>query len=437
MSVPALRTPRVRPGETLAIALESVRTHRMRSLLTVLGIWIGIASVTLTVGLGQGAQQKVADQINSLGSNLLVVSPGSSTTGGVRAGRGTATTLTLADAQALADPTVAPDVAHVAPVRTTSGVLTSGSTTWTTSVTATTPEWLGVRARSLAEGRFLTAQDETTAAHVLVLGGTTVSELGLRTGVGSTVTLGGTAFTVVGVLADSGSSGSTDEDDLAVTPLSTAEAVLGTAGSNGSVSSIYLQGASGDRLSAAYQEAYAALATRHDTGATTTAGATTGTARAAAAAASTSSVDFSITSQQSLVQAATSTSKTLTVLLAGIAGISLLVGGIGVMNIMLVSVSERIREIGLRKALGAPPALIRRQFLAEACLLALAGGVLGLGTGYLGALLLPSLIDQPVTISLPASLGALGVALAVGVVAGVYPASRAARLAPIDALRSD
>ncbi|GAA3572481.1 ABC transporter permease [Microlunatus spumicola] len=427
MSGPPSRAPRVRGGETLGIALESVRTHRMRSLLTVLGIWIGIASVTLTVGLGQGAQQKVAEQIDSLGSNLLVVSPGSSTTGGVRAGRGTATTLTLADAQALADPAVAPDVAHVAPVRTTSSVLTQGTTTWTTTVTATTPDWLGVRARTLSAGRFLTPADETTAAHVLVLGDTTVSELGLRSGVGSTVTLGGTAFTVVGVLAASGSSGTTDEDDLAVTPMSTAEQVLGS-GTAGSVSSIYLEGASGERLSAAYQEAYAALATRHGTGATTTAGTGAGAV---------SSVDFAITSQQSLVQAATATSKTLTVLLAGVAGISLLVGGIGVMNIMLVSVSERIREIGLRKALGAPPSLIRSQFLAEACLLSLAGGVLGLGTGYLGAWLLPSLIDQPVTISLPASFGALGVALAVGVVAGVYPASRAARLAPIDALRSD
>ena len=426
-----MRAPRVRAGETLGIALESVRTHRMRSLLTVLGIWIGIASVTLTVGLGQGAQQKVAEQIDSLGSNLLVVSPGSSTTGGVRAGRGTATTLTLADAQALADPAVAPDVAHVAPVRTTSTVLTQGTTTWTTTVTATTPDWLGVRARTLSAGRFLTAADETTAAHVLVLGDTTVTELGLRTGVGSTVTLGGTAFTVVGVLAASGSSGTTDEDDLAVTPLSTAEQVLGS-GTAGSVSTIYLEGASATRLSAAYQEAYAALATRH--GATTAAASGAGAATGTGA---TSSVDFAITSQQSLVQAATATSKTLTVLLAGVAGISLLVGGIGVMNIMLVSVSERIREIGLRKALGAPPSLIRSQFLAEACLLSLAGGVLGLGTGYLGAWLLPALIDQPVTISLPASFGALGVALAVGVVAGVYPASRAARLAPIDALRSD
>ncbi len=422
-----MRAPRVRAGETLGIALESVRTHRMRSLLTVLGVWIGIASVTLTVGLGQGAQQKVAEQINSLGSNLLVVSPGSSTTGGIRGGRGTATTLTTADAAALADPAVAPDVAHVAPVRTASSVLTQGTTTWTTTITATTPDWLGVRARTLSAGRFLTAGDETTAAHVLVLGDTTVSELGLRSGVGSTVTLGGTAFTVVGVLAASGSTGTTDEDDLAVTPMSTADQVLGSA-TAGSVSSIYLEGASGDRLSAAYQEAYAALATRHDTGAAAATRTGTGTSSAA---------DFSITSQQSLVQAATATSRTLTILLAGVAGISLLVGGIGVMNIMLVSVSERIREIGLRKALGAPPSLIRSQFLAEACLLSLAGGVLGLGTGYLGAWLLPSLLDQPVTISLPASFGALGVALAVGIVAGVYPASRAAALAPIDALRSD
>nr|WP_183340815.1 ABC transporter permease [Microlunatus antarcticus] len=413
----------------------------MRSLLTVLGIWIGIASVTLTVGLGQGAQAQVAAQIDSLGSNLLVVSPGSSTTGGVRGGRGTATTLTTADATALADPAVAPDIAHVAPVRTSSSVLTQGTTTWTTTVTATTPDWLGVRARTLSAGRFLTAADETTAAHVLVLGDTTVSELGLRTGVGSTVTLGGTAFTVVGVLAASGSTGTTDEDDLAVTPMSTADQVVGST-TTGSVSSIYLEAASGDRLSAAYQEAYAALATRHDTGATGTAGTGTtgtraGTTTTGGTGGTTGTVDFSITSQQSLVQAATATSKTLTILLAGVAGISLLVGGIGVMNIMLVSVSERIREIGLRKALGAPPALIRRQFLAEACLLSLAGGVLGLGTGYLGAWLLPALIGQPVTISLPASFGALGVALAVGVVAGVYPASRAARLAPIDALRSD
>jgi putative ABC transport system permease protein len=221
---------------------------------------------------------------------------------------------------------------------------------------------------------------------------------------------------VIGVLASSGSSGSTNEDDEALIPYTTAQQTLGSS-TPGTVSSIYLEAASGDRLSAAYQQAYNALLTRHDVTATT--------------------ADFSISSQQSLVETATATTKTLTILLGGIAAISLLVGGIGVMNIMLVSVTERIREIGLRKALGATPRVIRSQFLMEASTLSLAGGVLGLVVGYVGSLVLPSLIGQAVTMSVGASLLALGVSLAVGLIAGVYPATRAARLAPIDALRSE
>jgi putative ABC transport system permease protein len=403
--------------ETLRIALEAVRTHRLRSLLTVLGVFIGIASVTLTVGLGQGAQQEVEAQINSLGSNLLIVSPGSSTTSGIRGGRGTATTLTMADAQALADPAVAPDIGKVAPVSTGSEVVTYGATTWTTSVISTTPDWVTVRARTLSQGRFFTSGELDSAAKVMVLGATTAEELvSGPSAVGSTVSVNGASFTVIGVLESSGSSGTTDEDDQAIIPYTTGQQTLG-ASSPGTVSSIYLEAASSDRLSAAYQQAYTALMTRHDVTATT--------------------ADFSISSQQSLVETATATDRTLTILLGGIAGISLLVGGIGVMNIMLVSVTERIREIGLRKALGATPRVIRSQFLMEATTLSLAGGVLGLGLGYVGSLVLPGLIDQPVMLSVPASLGALVVSLAVGLIAGVYPATRAARLAPIDALRSE
>jgi putative ABC transport system permease protein len=403
--------------ETLRIALEAVRTHRLRSLLTVLGIWIGIASVTLTVGLGQGAQQEVRAQINSLGSNLLVISPGSSTTGGIRGGRGSATTLTTADAAALASPEVAPDIARVAPVSSSSQVLSVGATTWTTTAVATTADWSTVRARTVSSGRFFTTPEVDTAANVIVLGETTAAELfSAQSPVGQTVVINGNEFTVIGVLTATGSTGITDEDDQAILPETTAAQRFATS-TAGAVSTIYLEAASEDTLSAAYQEAYAALLTRHNVTADT--------------------IDFSIASQQSLVQAATATDRTLTILLGGIAGISLLVGGIGVMNIMLVSVSERVREIGLRKALGAKPSTIRAQFLMEATILSLAGGVLGLGVGYVGAVVLPKFIGQPVTLSIPASLGALAVALAVGLVAGVYPASRAAGLAPIDALRSE
>jgi putative ABC transport system permease protein len=303
-------------------------------------------------------------------------------------------------------------------VSTSSQVLTAGSTTWTSSVVAATPSWESVRARTLSSGRFLTDSDIIDRSKVVVLGSDTAAELlsGFG-GVGQTVSINGTDFTVIGLLAASGSSSSaTSDDDMAVMPWTTAADVVGTSATT--VSTIYLEAASSDSLTAAYQEADAALTSLHNI---------TGS----------DSADFTISSQQSIVEAATATDRTLTILLGGIAGISLLVGGIGVMNIMLVSVSERVREIGLRKALGATPRVIRRQFLMEATTLGLAGGVLGLGIGALGAYLLPKLINQPVTLSLWASAAALVVAVGVGLVAGVYPAGRAAKLAPIDALRRE
>ena len=404
--------------ETVRAGLEAVRAHRMRSVLTMLGIVIGIASVILTVGFGQGAQDQVKDEIDALGSNLLIVSPGSSTSSaGVRGGFGSATTLTLEDAAAIADPETVPDAERVAATTSTSTAVTAGETNWTTSVVGTTTSWLDVRSRTLVSGRFFTEAEAASGADVVVLGPDTASELfAIGSPVGQTVTIGGRQLTVIGVLDSSGASSTgSSEDDQAVVPIGTAKSITGSTSS--AVSTIYVEATSADTLSAAYQEIDHLLLTRHNVAA--------------------SDADFSISTQESLVETANSTNKTLTVLLAGVAAISLLVGGVGVMNIMLVSVTERIREIGLRKALGATPRVIGRQFLVEASMLGLAGGVIGVLISVVGAWVLPGLVDQPVTLSLLATVGALATSLALGVGFGVYPASRAARLTPIDALRSE
>jgi len=257
----------------------------------------------------------------------------------------------------------------------------------------------------------------------VVLGSTTASELFSRQDpVGQTVDVDGLPLTVVGVLNSVGSSTSSsttsDPDDTAIVPISTAAEEIFGGTSRDAVSSIIVQARSSDDLTGAYQEADHELLALH--GITTAADA-----------------DFNITSEAEELSTATSVDRTLTILLGGVAGISLLVGGIGVMNIMLVSVTERIREIGLRKALGATPGLIRRQFLVEASVLGLTGGALGAGLGIIGAVFLPGAVGDPITISAWAVAGAIVVAMAIGVVFGVYPASRAAHLAPIDALRSE
>ncbi|MCA0435742.1 MAG: ABC transporter permease [Actinobacteria bacterium] len=405
-------------AETLRTAWEAIRTRRMRSALTMLGILIGIAAVMLTVGLGQGASEKVTEQISALGSNLLVVSPGSSTAGGVRGGRGTATTLTVTDATALANPAVAPDIANVAPVSTSQQSVLAGSQSWTTSIVGTTPAWEQVRARTTADGRFFSQAEADSGAQEAVIGSTTASQLfGNRSPIGDAMTINGQDFTVIGVLNTVGSGTTGDEDDQVVIPFQAYALRVATTANTNQTSTIYVAAKSQDTLSAAYQETNQTLLTTHAVTADT--------------------ADFTISSQQALMTTVTSTTRILTILLGGVAGISLLVGGIGVMNIMLVSVTERIREIGLRKALGATPGTVLRQFLVEASVLGLLGGVLGLALGIVGALILPSALGQPVLISPVAAAAALLVSLAIGITAGVYPAGRAARLAPIDALRSE
>ncbi|HXB38355.1 MAG TPA: ABC transporter permease [Acidimicrobiales bacterium] len=411
--------------ETLRTGVNGVRSRGLRSFLTVLGILIGIAGVIVAVGLGEGASSQVTSEINALGSNVLTITPGSSTSSsGIRGALGSASTLTTDDATALSSPVAAPDIKAVAPITSSTEVLTAGSQTATTSVQGTTPAWLPVRGRTLAEGRFIGNQDVNEHTAVGVLGATTASELFSRSDpVGQTVDVNGVPVTIVGVLASTGassssSSSSSNPDDTLIIPITTgAERIFGGTSRN-TLSSIAVQAKSSADLTGAYQEADHLLLELHEITNPTQA-------------------DFTITSEASLIAANTSVDHTLTILLGGIAAISLIVGGIGVMNIMLVSVTERIREIGLRKALGATPRVIRRQFLIEASVLGVVGGILGVVAGLLGVLYLPGLIGDPISTSPTAAVGALAIALAIGVLFGVYPASRAASLAPIDALRTE
>jgi putative ABC transport system permease protein len=411
--------------ETVRTGINGVRSRGLRSFLTVLGILIGIAGVIIAVGLGEGASAQVTSEISSLGSNVLTITPGSSTSSsGIREALGSASTLTMADVSALSSRVDAPDIKAVVPITSSTEVLTAGSETATTTVQGTTANWLNVRGRTIAEGRFIDNEDISDHTAVGVLGATTASELFTRGDpVGQTVDVNGVPITVVGVLTSTGSSsssstGSSDPDDTLIIPITTgAERIFGGTSRN-SVSSIAIQAGSSSELTGAYQEADHLLLQLH--------GITNPT-----------DADFTITSEQSLIAANTSVDHTLTILLGGIAAISLIVGGIGVMNIMLVSVTERIREIGLRKALGATPRVIRRQFLVEASVLGIIGGILGVAAGIVGVIYLPGLIGDPISTSPTAAVGALAIALAIGVLFGVYPASRAASLAPIDALRTE
>lgn len=408
--------------ETFRSALSSIKERRSRSALTVLGILIGIAAVVLTVGLGEGASTRVTSAINALGSNLLIISPGSTTSGPVRGGLGSANDLTMADAKALESPTNAPSIAAVAPIVRTSGTLVAGANTWTAPVTGTTPAWLTVSDRSVIAGTPITTAQVRAGANVALIGSEVAEELfGFASPVGQTMDVNGIPFTVEGELNNAGATSNTNQDDLVVVPITTAQDELEATGAGpyaGTVSEIEVSAKSAALMSAAYQEADDLLLQLHGISVP-------------------SEADFTITPQTQLLSTASSVSHTLTVLLAGIAAIALLVGGIGVMNIMLVSVTERIQEIGLRKALGATPSAIRLQFLIEATVLGLAGGIAGVAIGLLGTQVLPSLVGDPIEVSVPAIVGSVVVAAGIGLVFGVYPASRAARLSPIDALRSE
>jgi len=400
-------------AHTIETGLRSLLGHRLRSVLTTLGILFGVAAVIATVGIGQASSDSVTARITSLGTNLLTISSGSSVTGGVFGGAGSANTLTMADVSGLQDRQSAPDIQAVAPVTQGRASLVSTSGNWSTTVSGSTSGWLVTNSRTIGTGSFVSANDVATRAQVIVLGSTTASNLGV--GVGDLVLMKQIPFEVIGVLAPAGSQGFGNQDDLAVVPITTAQDEL--FGGNGSVQRILLSATSASTVGSAYLEAnQILLQTHHVT--------------------DPSAADFTITSQTQVLSTAQAVTQTLTILLASVAAISLLVGGIGVMNIMLVSVTERTSEIGLRKALGATPGDLFRQFVIEAGTLTALGGLLGVATGLAVGYIVPRAANIAVTITPLPVLTAVGVAVAVGLVFGVYPALRAARLAPIEALRA-
>ena len=400
-------------AHTIETGLRSLLGHRLRSVLTTLGILFGVAAVIATVGIGQASSDSVTARITSLGTTLLTISSGSSVTGGVFGGAGSANTLTMADVSGLQDRQSAPDIQAVAPVTQGRASLVSTSGNWSTTVSGSTSGWLVTNSRTIGTGSFVSANDVATRAQVIVLGSTTASNLGV--GVGDLVLVRQIPFEVIGVLAPAGSQGFGNQDDLAVVPITTAQDEL--FGGNGSVQRILLSATSASTVGSAYLEAnQILLQTHHVT--------------------DPSAADFTITSQTQVLSTAQAVTQTLTILLASVAAISLLVGGIGVMNIMLVSVTERTSEIGLRKALGATPGDLFRQFVIEAGTLTALGGLLGVATGLAVGYIVPRAANIAVTITPLPVLTAVGVAVVVGLVFGVYPALRAARLAPIEALRA-
>ena len=401
---------------SVPIAFRSLIANKLRAGLTMLGIIIGVAAVIALVAAGAGAQAQVAERFESLGSNLLVISPGFTAFRGVSRGA-SAQSLTNDDVEAIAQ--LATSVSAIAPEYSTqSQQVVYFNKNTQTEVLGVTPEYHAVREWQIDRGRFIESLDLANQAKVAVLGVTVAEELfgELVDPLGKMIKISRQNYEVVGILASKGVGGFQNLDDQVFIPLSTAQIKFGGAG-NRSLRAINVQVASADQLERAQAELTAILRARHGL-------------------AQSQSDDFMIQNQAQIVETVQETAGTFAVLLASIAAISLLVGGIGVMNIMLVSVTERTREIGIRKAVGARRSDIMAQFLVEAMVLCLLGGLIGVLAGYGGARVITPLLGGSRAIVTPDSVAmALGVSIAVGLFFGLYPAGRAAALRPIDALR--
>ena len=401
---------------TLKISLRALRVNKMRSALTMLGIIIGVGAVIAMLAVGTGASEKISEQISSIGSNLIIILPGSTTSGGLRMGMGSQPTLTRDDAEAIQRE--CPAVQEVAPILNGAAQIVYGNQNWSTGVTGTTPSMLIIRDWPLASGRGFTEQDIRNATKVAILGQTVVDNLfGNIDPVGQMIRIKKVPFVVIGVLDRKGQSPQgQDQDDTIYIPVTTAQKKIFGTSFPGMVRTIMVKAKSTEDLGPAERQINELLRQRHHIGPR-------------------QDNDFTVRNLTQIMQVAEQSTKVMTLLLGAIASVSLLVGGIGIMNIMLVSVTERTREIGIRMAVGAKTWDIRLQFIIEALTLALIGGIAGILLGVGGSKLLSMFAGWSTVVSTLSVVMAFGFSGLVGIFFGFYPAYKASLLNPIDALR--
>ncbi|MEE9935996.1 MAG: ABC transporter permease [Deltaproteobacteria bacterium] len=403
---------------TLKISLRALRINKMRSALTMLGIIIGVAAVITMLAVGKGASNKISEQIATIGSNLIIVIPGSTTSSGIRLGSGTYQNLTIADSEAIRNECSA--VATTAPVLNGSAQVVYGNQNWASVVFGTDENMIEVREWTLASGRNFYDQEIRSAAKVCLLGRTVADNLfGNDDPLQKTIRIRKVPFTVIGLLEPKGQSMmGQDQDDVIYVPISAAQRNLFGRYFPGTVRSIMVKAVSTDALERAETQIRELLRQRHRLG-------------------SSQEDDFTVRNLTQMMQTAEQASRVMALLLAAIACVSLLVGGIGIMNIMLVSVTERTREIGIRMAVGAKTWDIRMQFIIEALVLSLIGGLIGVGLGIAIAEVLSFLTEWTILISLYSILLSFGFSGLVGIFFGFYPAYKASLMSPIDALRHE
>ena len=410
------RTPALNLGECIRIALQGLAANKMRAMLTMLGIIIGVGAVITMIAVGQGARQKTLGQIQALGTNVLIIQSGQTKSGGVFGGAGSFRNIKFEDLDAILKK--APAVAAVSGEDITQAQVKGGGTNTNTSVIGVGADYADIRNFTIADGRFFTPRDLRARSPVCILGAKVAADFFKgKSALNQRVRINSASYRVVGVMARKGQVGSQNADDQVFLPLSTFQGKLGRWWWRGRVATADIQAVSADKMDEASAQIAALMRQLHHVKPDRP-------------------DDITINNQAEIAAVAEQTTRTFTFLLASIAGVSLLVGGIGIMNIMLVSVTERTREIGVRKAIGAKRRDILWQFLIESVVLSLLGGVIGIALGIGGAVLLGHLSDDYTPIlTLPPVLLAFGFAAAVGIFFGFYPAQKASRLTPIEALR--